>query len=176
VTADLLGTERPVRRSVRPLLALALVLGGSGFVADDVLRRHEVSALGSCVEAAEGDLVDLTRRVTGVETYVGPQLTSASVSASVRASLAGLVQQAVARDLPRSMQDRQRCARLHVLAWHGGTQRGRTSFVSYLDARLEQLRAATSDLTALHTAPGEVTVRRGRAVIALREVGVTLSP
>jgi hypothetical protein len=177
VTGDLIGTDRPApRRRRRFVIATVAVLAAGTFAADGAAGRHERTSLRACVATAEEDVADLLKRAAGVEVYVSPQLRSPTVPASVRASLARLVEQSVERDLPRSRRDRRRCAQLTVFGWHHDAAGGREAYVSYLDLRLRQLSAATRDLTALHDRPADVAAARARAVSALAKAEVLLTP
>ena len=172
MSEDVLGSDR--ERSRLP----ALVAGGvallvaAGFLGDRVWQAHEVSVLRACVSTAESDLGDLTRRAIGVEAYAGPSLTSPSVPESVRRSLATLVEASVAKDLPRSRVDRQRCADVRVLSWHGEVVAARREYVRYLDLQVAQLSRATTNRDALHEVPA--TAEREAVGAALARLGVDL--
>lgn len=172
MSEDVLGSDR--ERSRLP----ALVAGGvallvaAGFLGDRVWHAHEVSVLRACVSTAESDLGDLTRRAIGVEAYAGPSLTSPSVPESVRRSLATLVEASVAKDLPRSRVDRERCADVRVLSWHGEVLAARRDYLRYLDLKVAQLSRATTNRDALHEVPA--TDEREAAGAALARIGVDL--
>jgi hypothetical protein len=170
---DVLGEDRPprvplrVRRWVAFPAVVVLALGGAGDVA---LRAHESAALRSCVRHADGDVVDLTNRAAAVETYAGSSLYGATAPPRVRHSLASLVEQTVAARLPALRGDRSRCEG----AWHlhPSARRARRDYVAWLDLRLRQLTAASTDLDALHhDVPGQAAAR-DRAVRSLAELSV----
>jgi hypothetical protein len=171
---DVLGEDRPprvplrVRRRLALSAVLVLAVGGASDVA---LRAHESAALRSCVRQADADVVDVTRRAAAVETYAGPSLYGASSPPRVRHSLASLVEQAVAARLPALRADRSRCQGSWQL--HPSARRARRDYVAWLDLRLRQLTAASTDLDALHhDVPGQAAARdravRSLAVLSVR--------
>jgi hypothetical protein len=172
VSLDVLGSDRKRSRLPAGVAGGAALLVVIGVLGDRARQNHEISVLRTCVSTAESDLSDLTRRAFGVEAYAGPSLTSPSVPASVRRSLAGLVEAGVARDLPRSRADRERCAGVGVLSWHGEVIDARRDYLRYLDLRLTQLSRATTNSDALHEAP--MSAARAAAGSALARIGVDL--
>jgi hypothetical protein len=153
-----------VRRLLALLLLVALV------IAHNVQSGRESDALRSCVTDAQGDLRHLLDKALATERYAGPLRTSPTTPARVRASLNGLVTGTVAAELPLLRADRRRCG-FWTLPWHGTD---RDAYVRYLDARLVQLQAATTDVGALHADPAAGARRLAQE--ALRDVGLTVSP
>ena len=125
---------------------LLLVLAGVGSV-----QRVQVEDLRDCVSGTRSDLDYVRAKAAAVETYAGSQLTSPAVPARVRASLAQLVTDTVARELPALERSRERCEFATVPT--SAVRRAREAWAAYLDAQLAQLRRAASDLAALQESP-----------------------
>jgi hypothetical protein len=178
VTADdVLGTEgRSTPRAVRVAGVAVAGLAVAAVVGNGLASRHESDALRSCVTTSESDLTDLGKRAEGVESYVSPLLRTPGVAPGVRDSVAEAVQQTVAKDLPRTVKDRRACAGVHVLPWHSEVADARADYVRWLDLRIEQLRAATTDVDALHQSRSVVVQARKRAVTSLSRQDVTITP
>jgi sensor c-di-GMP phosphodiesterase-like protein len=153
---------------VRKALALLVLVGA--VIAHNVQSRREQDALRTCVTQAQGDLRHLLDKAHGTEEYAGRLRTSPTTPAPVRASLSALVTATVADELPLLRADRRDCD-FWTLPWHG---RERDAYVGYLDARLAQLQAATTDIDALHADPAAAA--RVAAQQALRDAGLTVSP
>ncbi len=172
MSQDVLGSDREHSRLPALVAGGVALLAAAAFLGDRVWQAHEVSGLRTCVSRAESDLGDLTRRAIGVEAYAGPSLTSPAVPESVRRSLATLVEASVARDLPRSRADRERCAGVRVQPWHGEVVAARRGYLRYLDTQVAQLSRATTNRDALHEVPA--TDAREAAGAALARIGVGL--
>jgi hypothetical protein len=177
VSDDVLGTERrTVPRWVRRSGAGVSFLVVAGWAGSTVLEGRATAALKSCVQTSESDLLDLSRRAAGVESYVSPLLRTPGVASDVRESVARAVEQTVAKDLPRTVADRRRCADITVLPWHDAVAAARAAYLRWLDLRIVDLTDATQDVDALHRSGPDLNAARATAVTALSGQGVTISP
>jgi hypothetical protein len=165
------GRDAPARRwplvLASTLLAVVVVVLG----ADRAVTRHEVSALIAAAGDGQATAAYAERRVTATLSYASPQLTSAAVSAQVRASLADLVQDTARDQLPALADARARAADVSVLPWHHRARTARAASLRYLDARIARVRATADDFGALYLPQDRLTELRAEAIDAVVDAG-----
>jgi hypothetical protein len=143
--ADVLGAgdDRPRRRPVRFLsgaIVVVVVLVVAGSWADRLERGHEFEALSDTIAASQQNVSFAVNQVVSTRDYTMPLLVTSS-SASVRAGLAKLIDQAAAKRVIDLQATRRQVDGVAIAPWHHADRQARADYVAYLDARIAAMQS-----------------------------------
>jgi hypothetical protein len=165
------GDDRPPRNRVRTaavaVVIAAFVVGLGWLDLED--RRGEVADLLGCVSRGEGALSGANGAIDNMSRYVAPALAS-SPAADVTDGLRALIRDAAAKGTPAVAGALAACDDVPVRTWHGGVDRARDRYRTYLAARLQLLQATVVDDHELFVRHPEIDGLQDEARAALLAV------
>lgn len=161
------AAEPEPRRRVRTvaLLVVVALLAAGAWSVDHARRVSEFDALGGCVRAGESAATYVSLRIWARADYIRPAVFR--LSPDLRGGLFGLVGEAAAAETPQMVQARDGCRAVRPMRWHTALDRARTSYLAYLDARLDIDRDIARDGSRVYVQHPELADLRDRASSAL---------
>lgn len=139
-------------------------------VLDTTRRSAEVDELLVRVEASQVTVGLAERKLSSMQQYVRPVLSSAGPSSPTGTDLTALVVGVGAEGSQRVAEERSAVQEARILPWHTGELAARASYLDYLDAKSAHLVAAGSGDRAVQDAKRRVDRARADAVAALSAV------
>jgi hypothetical protein len=122
-------------RLVGTATVIVVVLAASGSWADRLARNHEFDALTTTIDSSQQSVSFDVQQLVSTRSYTMPLLVTSS-SATVRAGLAKLIDQAAKDRLVDLQAQRRRVDGVFIVSWHHAERKARAAYVAYLDARI----------------------------------------
>jgi hypothetical protein len=155
------GARRRPGRTVL-VLFVVLVLLISGWWLDHRDRRQAFERILTCVDAGQSALSHGSAQLSMINNYIQPALRP-DVSPELEAGLYRLVAQTAARALPPIERARTGCRAVSIHRWQPGLRSAQGSYLSYLEARITALQAASIDGEQAFADQSELDESRDRA-------------
>lgn len=142
-----LGVDRPTgrhRRLWRVLLTAAVVVAGSAFVVDRVLRDREADQIATCADRVSAAVELEGRQVRATYEYVRYAAGLVNVQGQLE-DLYLLIAQAARRSGGELLTARDTCTSIAVSPFHNDLRNRRDTCVDVLDAQRSRLAAVAED-------------------------------
>jgi hypothetical protein len=161
------AAEPEPRRRIRTtaLLVVAALLAAGAWGVDHTRRAAEFDALTRCVQAGEAAATYVSLRIWARADYIRPAVFR--LSPDLRVGLFELVGEAAAAGTPGLVQAQEGCRAARPQRWHTALDRAWTSYLAYLDARLDVNRDVARDGSRVYVQHPELAGLHDRASSAL---------
>jgi hypothetical protein len=142
------GDDRPYRprfhgtgkRWLGSAIAVVVVLAVAGSWADRLERGHEFEELSDTIAASQQNVSFAVSQVVSTRDYTMPLLVTSS-SATVRAGLAKLIDQAAAQRVVDLEATKRRVDGVAIVPWHHADRQARAEYVAYLNSRIAAMQS-----------------------------------
>jgi hypothetical protein len=121
-------------------VVVVVVLAVAGSWADRLERGHEFDALTDTIDSSQQSVSFAVQQLVSTRNYTMPLLVTSS-SATVRAGLAKLIDEAAQKRVVDLETQRHRVDSVAILPWHSAERRARADYVAYLDARIAAMQS-----------------------------------